>query len=477
MCQGPICVTIRGMSPRQSHALLVGLLTGLGIGCGDSNACPPGSDGCPCEANTCSEGLICIEGWCQAGQATASASGTTGSTTEVATVEPSSGATGDETTADASTGDTEEPTTTAGEVPMNPVYVGHIIGELGEARDIEYTPGAQLAVVGVVERMQYDKDAWLGVYDTIESLAWERTFDGEDGADDAFNGVAVDAAGNITATGKQDLSVGWDDVLTVTWDSQGNELHVRGYGNEFLRDDLGFDTAVDAEGNVYVCGRFTYMDNFDGNQLAYTERYADVSGTSWRKYSGLLEDVQYDCETGPGGYLVTAGVRSGFTSLHRFAPDGDTVYRVEYNFPNASSTIVQGLAIDPEDEAIYVTGYATGFPGAKPWVGKWDWAGDKVWAVELTSMGDTSHARDLVLDQHGWLRVVGDDRVDGAWSLVITSLDTEGVEHARIQWAPANEEVRSFAIATRGDALVVAGATGDGTSQSQPHVLLAEFSL
>jgi hypothetical protein len=473
------CATIRAMFLARTCPVL--LVVGVGAslltpGCNDSpqGGCEAGRDGCPCAAGgVCEAGAQCVQGWCQAapdatGGTTTGMMGSTstvptGSASEVSGGTATAGSTG----ADGTSGGTGEPT--------KPEYRWHTVVEPGEARDVDVTPAGELAVVGYVERAMYDRDAWLGLFDGTGAPLWERTLDGEDGAGDEFNAVAIDGAGNITATGKQDLLVGWDDVLTVTWDAQGAELQKRGYGNEFKRDDVGYGTAVDAAGNVYVCGYFTYMDDFVGNGLAYTTRYADYSGTDWLKYTGLLEDVQYDCETGPLGYLITAGVRGSFASIQRFAADGDSVYRVEYDVLGAGSTVARGVMVDPADESVVVVGYATLPTGTTQWVGRWDFAGDKLWVTESVGAGGQLQAQDVVLDADGWLRVVGSDKIDGTWSVVITTFDSEGVERDRATWSMGQEHLRALGVATREDSLYVVGGTGDALDQAE--VLIAEFGV
>ena len=470
------------MSLRQSYgaALVLGIVAALVPAACNEAACEPGADGCPCDmSGSCAAGLACIQGWCQAGDVGMSATvSTQPGTSSSASASTSGGSTtgGDASTSGgSSTGDTTGEMTTAGAEPTIPAYLDHALIEAGEARDVEITPSGQLAIVGFVEREMFDRDAWIGVFGDVDTLLWERTVDGEDGHADEFNGVAVDGGGIITATGKKDLLVGWDDVLTLSLDPQGAVVQERGYGNEFKRDDVGYDVAVDGDGNVYVCGFLTYEDNFTGTKLAYTKRYADFSGVDWFNYSGLLEEAQFDCEAGPSGYLVTVGIRKSFASLHRFAVDGDSVYRHEYAFPGASSTVPWGLAIDPEDDSLYVAGYATGFPGSKPWLGKWDWAGDKVWVSELEMAGDKAGAWDVAIDGDGWLRVVGSDHIDGAWAIVITTLGPDGVEHDRQVWSPPEAEVRALGAAIRGDSLYVVGGTGNTDADSK--VLLVEFGI
>ncbi|MDC0667860.1 hypothetical protein [Nannocystis radixulma] len=464
-----------------SRAVVLGLFSALiaaTCNSGGADECAAGSDGCPCSAGgECAAGLVCVAGWCQAGPDATGEPPTTATST--ATPTEGSASTGETASSGATTSDsgtTTDEATTATDQPTSPSYRWHKIVEAGEARGVELTPAGELAVVGFVERSMYDRDAWLGVHAGDGALLWERTFDGEDGAGDEFEDLAIDAAGNITATGKQDKSVGWDDVLTMTWDAGGGELHVRGYGNEFQRDDAGYGAAVDAEGNVYVCGYFTYMDNFTGNNLAYTTRYADFSGQDWFQYSGLLEDVQYDCETGPSGYLITVGRRGPFASIQRFAPDGDSVYRIEWDDDGADSTVPRGVAIDPADEAVYVAGYSSGQGmGARPWIGRWDFAGDEVWTLATAATGATAEAHDLVIDAGGWLRVVGSDKIDGAWAVVITTLGRDGEELDRVIWNPPEGEVRALGAATRGDSLYVVGGTGADDEVSQ--ILVAEFGI
>lgn len=105
------------------------------------------------------------------------------------------------------------------------------------------------------------------------SYGWTRTFGGP-GADIGL-GVGIDAYGSAFVTGHFELGVDFDpgpgfdprasnggtDVFVVKLDGEGTELWARSFGG--TEDDEGVELAVDAWGDVAVCGSFRHQVDFD----------------------------------------------------------------------------------------------------------------------------------------------------------------------------------------------------------------------
>ncbi len=93
-------------------------------------------------------------------------------------------------------------------------------------------------------------------YDTGGNQLWVARYNGPGNWDDAATAIAVDDSCNVYVTGESysSSSSTSGDYATIKYDTNGNELWVRGYngpGNEF---EFAAAIAVDNSGNVYVTG-------------------------------------------------------------------------------------------------------------------------------------------------------------------------------------------------------------------------------
>ena len=481
---------------------------------GTSQDCTPGTETCICSEGLCLNGLTCVDGSCQrlsdassgdlptsappdgtsstttnpsttsdptTGQPSTTGPGDT-STTEPLTTspdpstttlpDPSSTSGSSSTTTDASTTTTTGDTNDTGD-SIIPGLVWYKIGELGEAHDVDFTPANDIAVVGYVERIAYDEDGWLGVLDPAGKPLWERLHDNPSyGRSDEFHAVAVDGAGNITAAGQSSQKDAGLNVISITWDGDGNQLNSHAYGHPANLDDIGRGVGVDADGNPYLCAYRTPMAL---KPEAWVARYNDFSGAYWNLFDGADHAV-YDCEVTPSGYLVTVATNGYNASIHRWAPlDGKTLFRVDYKYENSVVNIPKGVTIDFGDGNSYVTGYSTVDFGSEPipWVGRWGTGGSLGWIKYPTPDGKKMIPEDAVIDAKGYLRVVGGTILGGIRSLFILTYDTMGNELDRTLWTAPEGDIRPMGVAARGDILFIVGATSIG----DPQIFLASFAI
>ena len=114
-------------------------------------------------------------------------------------------------------------------------------------------------------------EAFLCKFDASGVESWAISV-GSTG-NDTFFSVAADGAGNVYVCGYTDGDLGGpnagkDDAILIKFDSDGKQVWARSFGTS--EDDSANDLAVDADGNVYVCG--TTM----GDLAAPTEGGADM---------------------------------------------------------------------------------------------------------------------------------------------------------------------------------------------------------
>ena len=125
-----------------------------------------------------------------------------------------------------------------------------------------------------------DNDIFLAKYDLEGNLLWAIS-EGGSGNDKAV-GVSYDAAGNIyicgqyegtvTFGGKKTITANGDkDMFVAKYDSNGKFVWVQNGGGPGKDDALGLKS--DAEGNIYVCGKYKNGAVFGSNTLNCTELY------------------------------------------------------------------------------------------------------------------------------------------------------------------------------------------------------------
>jgi hypothetical protein len=84
-------------------------------------------------------------------------------------------------------------------------------------------------------------------------------------ASTASEGLAIttDSIGNVFVTGDStNLSIGYGDIVTIKYDSNGNQLWLQRYDGPGHGNDAGNAIAVDNSGNVYVAGYETETNGF-----------------------------------------------------------------------------------------------------------------------------------------------------------------------------------------------------------------------
>lgn len=489
--------------------LVAGVALGHACTPDPGQTCTPGTDACVCaEGELCFGGLECVGGSCQPEPVETSAltddppvpttsaldgTSTTGPGTNTSGPDPSTSSTAPDLSSSSGepvdTVDTVDPSgtssTTSGDTttdgttgePMGgtvPVQVWYKIGEFGEAHDVDFTPDGDVAVVGYVERVPFDEDAWMGVLDPKGVLKWEKLYDGPGnlgGRSDEFHAVAVDGKGNITAAGQTtEAEYATQNILSMSWNSQQSQLQLRIHGHIVHGEDIAWGVAVDMDGNPYVCA---YESPKPMQPTSWNIRYNDYSGGTWNKF-GANEAV-YDCEATASGQLVVVARAGANASFRRYAAlDGASLGTGTYKLEGSEANYAHGVAIDPADGNAYVTGYSSKGFGTEPspFVGRL--SGTSLsWVDHPIPEGKSMIPQDLVVDVDGNLRVIGATKVANVLSLFILTYDTSGKELDRTVFTAPEGDIRPIGVATRGDALFIVGAT----TYQNPRIFLAKYAI
>ncbi|HOH30751.1 MAG TPA: SBBP repeat-containing protein, partial [Candidatus Hydrogenedentes bacterium] len=149
-------------------------------------------------------------------------------------------------------------------------------------------------------------------------------------ADDCGYGIAVDAEGNIYATGYTHssgwVSGGWDTILSGTTNPDGYAVKLNTWGEHVWSTYLGangseegYGIAVDADGNCYATGSTTstgwVSGGWDTTQNGYIDGYVvklnSAGMHAWSTYfGGNRDDAGHDITVDATGNCLIAGIYS-----------------------------------------------------------------------------------------------------------------------------------------------------------------------
>ncbi|OLY90681.1 delta-60 repeat domain-containing protein [Cnuella takakiae] len=240
-------------------------------------------------------------------------------------------------------------------------------------------------------------------YDSEGRLLWEKRYDGK-GSDDKPAAMTIDPKGRLYITGQGHVPGGptQPGYLTLSYDSDGNQRWVRGYGSGAYATAL----TLDALGKLYITGSspaaatghdfVTLKYDPDGRQL-WAARYNGPENGADRA-NDLVADQD-------GNVYVTGVTQSGtyFTTV-KFNKDGVKAWDARYRFQDDpyNTNEARKVALSP-DGSIIVTGtswadFAT--------VG-YDSSGQELWVKRYDESYGSSEPSALHVDKAGNIYVAG----------------------------------------------------------------------
>src|SRR5439155_17569535 len=119
---------------------------------------------------------------------------------------------------------------------------------------------------------RYNGDVCLTLKLTNGHKAWISTYHGAATGRNQGNAIALDSAGNVYVTGYSPGTGTANDIVTLKYDNNGNQLWVQRYNGPANRDDIATAIAVDTQGGVYVTG---YSATTNGGTEFATIKYAE----------------------------------------------------------------------------------------------------------------------------------------------------------------------------------------------------------
>jgi hypothetical protein len=190
---------------------------------------------------------------------------------------------------------------------------------------------------------------------------WIASYNGPQNDHDSASAIAVDqSSGNIYVTGSS-KGIGTNyDIVTLAYDSKGNELWVARYNGPANDMDRGYAIALDSTGNIYVTG---FSDcGISLNPLDFVTIAYDSSGVQiWvARYNGparsndvpvaIAVDESYQSVyvtgTSHGGFISSGGTESDFVTIAYYLSNGTQRWVTRYNNPQNRDDSPCDMAVD-----------------------------------------------------------------------------------------------------------------------------------
>ena len=247
----------------------------------------------------------------------------------------------------------------------------------------------------------------------VPHLEWIRTYDSPNHSVDIGHGVALDLAGNVYVTGKEnrsDLGQGWN-VWLRKYDTDGNTLWTETYDSPAHDNDEGLGVAVDTAGNVYVTGYEKRGDLVQDHNI-WLRKYDTDGNTLWTE----THDSPYHWrDEGRGVAVDSAGNvyvtgrehrgdlgQSDNVWLRKYDTNGNTLWTETYDNPLHEWDLGTAVAVDSGSNV-----YVTGIGHYKIWLRKYDADGNEIWTQTNIPSGSWEQGTGVTTDVVGNVYVIG----------------------------------------------------------------------
>lgn len=230
------------------------------------------------------------------------------------------------------------------------------------------------------------------------SEEWTRKYNGPGTNSDNGHKIITDADGNYYLLSAGNGANSINDLLTEKYDNDGNMIWHRSYSYSSSSNDYPTDMRFDNSGNIIVVGNSEISDfNSDIVTLKY-----DTSGNQiWqRRYgnAGNTDDVSKSMFTDNNGFIYITGVSSDFTRFNlltlKYDQNGNSIFFYTFvGVPN-SNHVGNFITADNSGNA-YVAGYVQENPsvyGDDYLIMKFSAGGNLIWGRTYNGIQDSTDA-------------------------------------------------------------------------------------
>lgn len=317
-------------------------------------------------------------------------------------------------------------------------------------QDIAVDNGGNVFVTGWASSTIYGFQYITIKYDSSGQEKWEAIYD--NGGDDQSFAIELDGQGNIYVTGLSSGGYSGYDYATIKYNSSGQQQWVARYTNSLNAYDIPTSIAVDDVGNVYVTGTsYDSTTKFD----ILTVKYNSLGQQQWvRRYdepylAGSRDDCAYAIAVDKLGDIVVTGGVQGFGSLGlppesyqdcitiKYNSNGDTLWVRKYD-RGFGQDWANDLVLDGMNN-ISITGTTQG-PGSPDYLTiKYSTDGQLLWDKFYNglSLNSEDKAKSIAIDKSGNIYLTGKSGIKGA----TVKYNPDGEEQWSIQYSDTNYPV------------------------------------
>jgi uncharacterized delta-60 repeat protein len=311
-------------------------------------------------------------------------------------------------------------------------------------------------------------------YSTNGGVRWVAVYNGTGNSYDAASSVAVDASGNVLVTGLSNGLISLEDMVTVKYSSLGTQSWVQRYVGPQIDYDAGLAITVDASSNVVSVGS-SYGIVTDEDALLV--KYATGGTQQWAmRYNGEgnSADEAVGAALDAAGNIYVCGTSYDLESQSDFAvvkysPAGQELWVQRYNGTGEGEDFASAIAVDATGN-VYVTGTSLSILSGYDVVTlKYNTGGGLVWSNHYTSLGSAiDEAADLAIDASGNVYVTG-SRTDAATGVdMLTIKYSAGGAQSWVATynnsaADSTDEAYDIAVDGSGNVFITGASYRDGT--------------
>lgn len=214
----------------------------------------------------------------------------------------------------------------------------------------------------------FGKDFILIKYNSSGDRQWTVRYNGPGSADDIMTAMTSDASGNIYVSGTSIGSGSGEDIATLKFDANGNQIWLARFNGQANQSDIPSDITIDNSGSIIVTGKsFSgsaeigfHTQNFD----MITIKYNSTGNQQWAVlYNGTSnsDDESNSVTTDINGNIFVAGsavntiTNSDFTIL-KYLADGTQSWIQNFNGTAGLDDKANSICSDVSGN-LFITGY------------------------------------------------------------------------------------------------------------------------
>jgi uncharacterized delta-60 repeat protein len=231
------------------------------------------------------------------------------------------------------------------------------------ATGIAVDAAGNVYVSGYVTGSASQKDGIAIMLNAAGAQQWATIYNNAtQNKDDAFNGIQVDASGNVYVTGYTTATATTTNIVTVKYNSSGVQQWAPTFnGTGTNSNDVGTDLQVDASGNVYVTGKGYFNTSLD-DIMAIKYTSAGVQSWAWNlNNTTTYNDLGKFIRLAPNGDVFVTGYKGtsfGTTDIYTYRLNSAGVGQGSHTITNNNgSEEPYGMTIDPTGRPLIVGTY------------------------------------------------------------------------------------------------------------------------